>query len=218
MIHKSIIAFLIVATMACAAAWPMSYKPPYPCFLQRYTESAKILFFCYEGTLRISHWRESMVSAPTKRVEKPFLGFGFTVSISDTPQGRSSQMHRFLLPMWFTTPVFAAYPIVALVRASKAPAQHGGRGMAIGGICTGGLSVVLWPLAILVMLPNMLPALSRARELSKRTVCSANLRGIGQSLYIYAQDGGMFPEEDADWQARLINGGYLTIRQLTCPL
>ena len=107
--------------------------------------------------------------------------------------------------------------IVALVRASKAPAQHGGRGMAIGGICTGGLSVVLWPLAILVMLPNMLPALSRAREISKRTVCAANLGGIGQSLYIYAQDDGMFPEADADWQARLLNDGYLTIRQFTCP-
>jgi hypothetical protein len=29
--------------------------------------------------------------------------------------------------------------------------------------------------------------------LSKRTVCSANLRGIGQAMYIYAQDGDVFP-------------------------
>lgn len=103
--------------------------------------------------------------------------------------------------------------IVALVRASKAPTQYGGRGMAIGGICTGGLSLLSIPLFIAILLP----ALSRARELSMRTVCSANLRGIGQSLYIYAQDGGMFPEQGADWQARLINGGHTTFRQFTCP-
>src|SRR5262249_41345884 len=34
---------------------------------------------------------------------------------------------------------------------------------------------------------------SRARELSKRTVCASNLRGIGQAMYIYAQDGDKFP-------------------------
>lgn len=119
MIHKSIIACLVVATLACAALWPMSHKTPNPCFLLRYTDSAEILFLCHGGTLRISHWRESTVSAPTKSVEKSFLGFGFAVSIRDTPQGRSSRMHRFILPMWFTAMVLVAYPIVALVRAIR---------------------------------------------------------------------------------------------------
>lgn len=116
MIRKTIIAFLVGATMACAALWPMSYKDPNPCFLLPYSDSAEILFLCHRGTLRISHWRESTVSAPSKSVEKFFLGFGLTVSIRDTPQGRSSRMHRFIFPMWFTSLLLVAYPIVALVR------------------------------------------------------------------------------------------------------
>jgi prepilin-type N-terminal cleavage/methylation domain-containing protein len=53
------------------------------------------------------------------------------------------------------------------------------------------LLVVIAIIALLISI--LLPSLSRARELSKRTVCSANLRGIGQAAYIYAQDGDSFP-------------------------
>lgn len=54
------------------------------------------------------------------------------------------------------------------------------------------LLVVVAIIALLISI--LLPSLSRARELSKRTVCAANLRGIGQAMYIYAQDEpGVFP-------------------------
>lgn len=48
------------------------------------------------------------------------------------------------------------------------------------------LLVVVAIIALLISI--LLPSLSRARELSKRTVCMANERGIGQAFYIYAQD------------------------------
>ncbi|MFQ5412241.1 MAG: prepilin-type N-terminal cleavage/methylation domain-containing protein [Phycisphaerae bacterium] len=49
------------------------------------------------------------------------------------------------------------------------------------------LLVVIAIIALLISI--LLPSLSRARELSKRTVCAGSgLRGIGQAMYIYAQD------------------------------
>lgn len=48
------------------------------------------------------------------------------------------------------------------------------------------LLVVVAIIALLIAI--LLPSLSRARELAKRTVCSSNLRGVGQGAYIYAAD------------------------------
>ncbi len=48
------------------------------------------------------------------------------------------------------------------------------------------LLVVVAIIALLISI--LLPSLSRARELAKRAVCRANLRGIGQSAFIYAND------------------------------
>ena len=48
------------------------------------------------------------------------------------------------------------------------------------------LLVVVAIIALLISI--LLPSLSRARELSKRVVCGANMRGVGQSSKIYAND------------------------------
>jgi len=104
--------------------------------------------------------------------------------------------------------------IIALVRVNRDPRRYGGKGMAIGGICTGALSILLVPMMIAILLPS----LSRARELSKRQVCMARMSAIGQALYTYAQDDPqMFPELGADWQARLIDAGYCSPQQFLCP-
>ncbi len=48
------------------------------------------------------------------------------------------------------------------------------------------LLVVVAIIALLISI--LLPSLARARELAKRAVCRANLRGIGQACYIYSND------------------------------
>lgn len=48
------------------------------------------------------------------------------------------------------------------------------------------LLVVIAIIALLISI--LLPSLSRARELSKRLVCAANLKGIGTSCKLYAND------------------------------
>ena len=48
------------------------------------------------------------------------------------------------------------------------------------------LLVVIAIIALLISI--LLPSLSRARELSKRLVCQSNLKGIGTSCKIYAND------------------------------
>ena len=70
--------------------------------------------------------------------------------------------------------------------------------------------IIIIPLYLSIFLPS----LSRARELAKRAVCSANLRGIGQGCHIYTNDyDEWFPP---DLQT-LINAGHLTPRELQCP-
>ncbi len=50
------------------------------------------------------------------------------------------------------------------------------------------LLVVIAIIALLISI--LLPSLSRARELSKRLVCQSNIKGIGTSCKIYANDNG----------------------------
>lgn len=53
------------------------------------------------------------------------------------------------------------------------------------------LLVVVAIIALLISI--LLPSLARARELSKRTVCSSNMKGIGTGMYTYAN------ENQDDW-------------------
>jgi hypothetical protein len=73
--------------------------------------------------------------------------------------------------------------VIALASINKDPTR-GGKGMAIAGIATGASAVVLTPLFIALFLP----ILGRSRELANRSVCAANLRGIMQSMVVYASD------------------------------
>jgi hypothetical protein len=77
--------------------------------------------------------------------------------------------------------------IISLVKINKNPMQFGGKGFAITGIVLGGLGGILIVPALLVF-AILMPSLGKARELSNRSVCAANIRGITQSLNVYAND------------------------------
>ncbi len=91
----------------------------------------------------------------------------------------------FSICLPFLIPVAIILGIVALVKSSNSPGQYGGKGMAIGGMVVSFAGV---PVILLVSI--LLPSLARARELSKRTVCAANLKGIAVGLYTYGNENG----------------------------
>jgi prepilin-type processing-associated H-X9-DG protein len=65
------------------------------------------------------------------------------------------------------------------------------RSAALRATCRRALSAgdLLWLLFfLLLLLLVLLPALSRGRQKAKEAVCSANLRGLGQGMHIYAND------------------------------
>ncbi len=100
--------------------------------------------------------------------------------------------------------------IVAVVRANNDPVRHGGKGMAIGGICTGSVSLLIVPMMVAILLPS----LARARELAKRTTCAANMRGLGVALLTYAaENNGAFPDDPA----KALTGAGIRPKNLECP-
>jgi len=100
--------------------------------------------------------------------------------------------------------------IIATSRACSQPNVYGGKGMAIAGICLGGIGILWMPLMISILLPS----LSRARELAKRAVDASNLRGVGQACWIYANDHG--DQLPLDFKV-LIDAGLITQGQLQNP-
>ena len=75
--------------------------------------------------------------------------------------------------------------IVALLAIKREPGRLAGKGFAITGIVLGILSTLGLPVLLVAIL---MPSLGKARELSNRAVCAANLRGTAQSMAVYAAD------------------------------
>ena len=86
----------------------------------------------------------------------------------------------------------------------------GGKGMAITGIVLGGVSVLVTPCFISILLPS----LNRARETANRVKCASNLKQIGLALAQYASDhGGRLP----DTLGEILLHEDVTSEVLICP-
>ena len=74
-------------------------------------------------------------------------------------------------------------------------------------------------IAIIAILAGMLlPSLSKAKEAGKRISCSNNLRQLGLSLVMYADDNeGRYPVRGKDRWTTLLYENYRDVRVLKCP-
>lgn len=97
--------------------------------------------------------------------------------------------------------------IVGTVRAARHPQRHRGLGLAISGIATGGLSLVIWPLIIIASIEPL-----------SQKICYSQLESIHSSLvsYAYVFDGE-FPEQEKGWQNRLVSMGMVAPYDFECP-
>lgn len=86
----------------------------------------------------------------------------------------------------FPGPIAVILGIMGIRRANREPSVYGGKGMAIAGLCLGVVGTIV--IGFFGLISIMLPSLARARELSRRTVCSANLRSIGLGMIEYASE------------------------------
>ena len=72
------------------------------------------------------------------------------------------------------------------------------------------------PASLLLAAPVLaigIPRASKAQGNAQETICAVNLRGIGQAMYIHAQDDGRFP---SSFQV-LLDENNITPKQLICP-
>jgi prepilin-type processing-associated H-X9-DG protein len=99
--------------------------------------------------------------------------------------------------------------IVGLTK-TKDP-RVGGKGMAIAGLVLGGVSIVVTPCFMSILLPS----LNRARETANRVKCAQNMKQIGLALLAYGNNNrGAYPP---DLQTLLSNSSTLSTVAMTCP-
>jgi len=86
-------------------------------------------------------------------------------------------------------PLALVLGIIALMRANADPLGRG-RTRATVAVVLGGLEL----LASVTFLPMVLGDISHARQISRRAMCTSNLRGIGQAMKVYSNDfAGWYP-------------------------
>jgi hypothetical protein len=87
----------------------------------------------------------------------------------------------FLCVGVITGPIGLILGSISLGRINRMPRTLEGKGLAIAGIITSGLSILL-------SLSILLPALDRARELAKRVQCASQLHSIGIAINLYQNE------------------------------
>ncbi len=89
----------------------------------------------------------------------------------------------FVLPFLIPVALFCGY--VAMMKERDEPSRYGGAGLGKVGMITGGFAILAAP-----FIYDSVWFLEYHRELSRRTVCASNLKGIATGLYTYGNESG----------------------------
>ena len=113
-----------------------------------------------------------------------------------------------LVPVLGAVPALLGIILGILVLAGR----RGGRGLAIGGMVTGAVSLLLVQVALMVAI--LLPTLGSARGLARRAVCQSNLYNVAMAVQVYMNSNDDLAP--ADLQS-VVDGGFLPGQLLECP-
>jgi len=76
----------------------------------------------------------------------------------------------------------------------------------------------VWWFAVVVVVLVAVPLVRHARELSRRRVCGAQLKGLAAALHVYAADADGHPFASAEEALQaLFEAGDIAPEQLVCP-
>jgi prepilin-type processing-associated H-X9-DG protein len=122
----------------------------------------------------------------------PFCGNKVTAPGPETPARRGLAIASLVLGILgiFTSclPVLGltalALGIIALAKASRRPMEYGGKGLAIAGVCLGGLSLLLMPMTMMAV-TMFVPAVSKARNPAGNSVLATNMENTRKALEAY---------------------------------
>ena len=83
--------------------------------------------------------------------------------------------------------------VVALVKARNAPAEYGGKGMAIAGIALSVISIVVMPFVLGIVAAIAIPSFLRARVSANESATLGDLRSVmGAESAYQSQNGGYY--------------------------
>ncbi len=86
--------------------------------------------------------------------------------------------------------------VVALVRTYQEPDDYGGKGLAIAGICTGGLSIVILPVVMAMLMGRSMPAFLQASQQPEDAARVRDLRDVALAMARHAlENNDAFPPD-----------------------
>jgi len=112
-----------------------------------------------------------------------------------------------------SAPIGLILGIVAMNKISKSPGQLRGKGLALAGIITSSVTILMIPILAAMLLPALAAAKDKAQEIN----CISNEKQLALAVKMYSDDNnGQFPPA-ATWCDALTNNQVAWVNVFKCP-